>query len=133
MSQDHTHQPGKKVAVPPLWAEPGAASSPFFALPTPTSGDIAPLYSQMPDTTPQQPRPVSPQPRPITHQQVAQGPGHQSQTPRQRQERGLAAPNPARLQRLCRRLRQTHRCPDEGCVLSRARQDNTLGQFPDIR
>ena len=131
MSQDHTHQPGRKPAVPPLWAEPSVASSPFFAIPIPpTKSDIVP-FSQMPETTPQQPRPGSPQPGPITHQQVAQGPGQQPQTPKQGQ--GLAAPNPARLQRLCRRLRQTHRCPSGGCVLSRARQDDTLGQFPDIR
>jgi hypothetical protein len=137
MSQDHTHEPGPQPAVPSPWAEPGAAPSPFFAIPTPsTSGDIAPSYSRMPETTPQQSWPVSPQPtEPVTDQRAEQGSGQQSQAPQQRQaqERGLATPNPARLRRLCRRLRETHRCPGGGCVLSRARQDNKLGQFPDIR
>ena len=130
MNQNHTPEPGRQPAVPPLWAEPGAASTPFFAIPTPSiNSDIAPLYSQTPDTTPQQPRPVSPQPPgPVTDQRVEQGSDQQPQ--------GLTAPNLARLRRLCRRLRETHRCPGSsggGCVLSRARQDNTLRRFPDIR
>ena len=124
MSQDHTHQPDRQAAVPSLWAEPGAASSPFFAIPTPsTSGDIVPPYSQMP---------VSPQlPGPVTDQRVEQGPGQQPQAPPQGQAQGqgFTAPNSARLQRLCRRLRETHRCPGR-CVLSRARQDDVLGRFP---
>jgi hypothetical protein len=131
MSQDHTHQPGREAA-PSLWAEPGAASSPFFAIPTPsTNSNIAPLYPQPPETTPQQPWPVPPQPGPVTDQPVEQGSGQQPQAPHQAQ--GFAAQNPARLRRLCRRLQETHRCPSGGCVLSRARQDRTLGQFPDIR
>ncbi len=131
MSQDHTHQPGRQAAVPPLWAEPSITPSPFFTLPTtpPNSSDIAPPYSQT--LTQRQPWPVSP-PGPVTDQRIEQGPGQQPQTPKQAQGQGLAAPDSARLRRLCRRLRQTHRCPGN-CVLSRARQDDTLGQFPDIR
>jgi hypothetical protein len=134
MSHNHTHEPGRKAAVPLPWAEPGVASSLFFAIPTPsTSGEIVPPYSQMSETSQRQPWPVLPQPPgPITDQQVEQGPGQQPQAPQQGQRQGLAATYPARLQRLCRRLRETHRCPGE-CVLSRARQDNKLGQFPDIR
>jgi hypothetical protein len=137
MNQNNTPEPGRQSAVPSLWAEPGAAPSPFFTMPTPsTSGDIVPPYSQTPERTPQQPWPVSPQPPgPVTDQQVEQRPDQQPQAPQQGQwqGQGLAAPDPARLRRLCRRLRETHRCPGGGCVLSRARQDNTLGQFPDIR
>jgi hypothetical protein len=127
MSHNHDHKPGTPAT--PLWA-----SSPFFAIPTPNSGDIVPL--QMPQTTPQQSWPVSPQPGPVTDQPVEQGSGQQSQAPHQSQEQELTAQSPARLRRLCRRLRETHRCPGSsagGCVLSRARQDDRLGQFPDIR
>ena len=138
MNQNHTHQPGRRSAVPPTWAEPDMASSPFFTLPTPpTNSDIVPPYSPTPETTPQQPWPVSPQPGPVTDQPVEQRAGQQPQAPHQAQEQELAAQSPARLRRLCRRLRETHRCPGSGggggCVLSRARQDDTLGQFPDIR
>ncbi len=131
MSQDHTHEPGRQSAAPPLWAEPGMAPSPFFTIPTPsTNSDIAPSYSQMPETTPQQPWPVSPQPGPATDQRIGQRSDQRPQAPQQ--EQGLAAQNPARLRRLCRRLQETHRCPGR-CVLSGGRQDRTLGQVPDIR
>ena len=132
-SQDLTHQPGRQSAMPPPWAEPGAAPSPFFTIPTPpANSDIVPSYSRMPETTPQQPWPVSQPPGPATDQRIGQRPGQQPQAPQQRQGQGLAAQNPARLRRLCRRLRETHRCPGR-CVLSGGRQDRTLGQVPDIR
>jgi hypothetical protein len=136
MNQNPTPEPGRQFAVPPPWAEPGAAPSPFFAIPTPsTSGEIVPSYSEMPETTPttpQQPWPVSPQPGPVTDQRVEQGSAQHPQAPHHTQGHALAAPDSARLQRLCRRLRETHRCPGR-CVLSGGRQDRTLGQVPDIR
>jgi hypothetical protein len=121
MSQDHTHEPGRNAAVPLPWAEPGVASLPFFVIPTPNSGDIVPPYSQMPETTPQQPWPGSPQPEPVTDQRIGQGPDQQRRAPQRGQQRRRLA-TPARLQRLCRHLRETHRCPGE-CVLFRARHD----------
>jgi hypothetical protein len=137
MSHNHEHKPDTQSAAPSLWDVPGVASSPFFTLPTPASGGMVPRYPQMPETTPQPSWPGSPQPGPVTDQPVEQGSSQQSQAPQQQaQGQGLAAPNLARLQRLCRRLRETHRCPGSGgggCVLSRARQDDRLGQFPDIR
>jgi hypothetical protein len=39
--------------MPLPWTEPDVETSPFFTIPTPTSGDIMPPYSQMPETTPQ--------------------------------------------------------------------------------
>jgi hypothetical protein len=134
MNQHHTPEPGRQPAVPSLWAEPGAAPSPFFTIPTPsTNSDIMPPYSQIPGLTPQQPWPGSPQPGPVTDQRIEQRSGQQPQAPHQSQAQGLAAQNPAQLRRLCRRLRETHRCPGDGCVLSRARQDDKLQEFPDIR
>jgi hypothetical protein len=128
MSQNHTPQPGRKAAVPLPWAEPGIAPSPFFTIPTPNSGDIAPPYPQMPETTPQQPWPGSPQLEP-TDQRIEQEPDHrigqgsdqELQAPQRGQQRRRLA-TPARLQRLCHHLRATNRCPGE-CVLSRARHE----------
>ena len=122
MSQNRENKPERKPTVPLSWAEPGAASSPFFTIPTPNSGDIVPPYSQMPETTPQQPRVESPQPELVTDQRIGQGSDQQLRAPQRGQQRRRLA-TPARLRRLCRRLRETHRCPGGGCVLSRARHD----------
>lgn len=135
MNQDRPQQPGKEPAVPPPWAEPGIAPSPFFAMPTstPTGGEMVVPHMQPPVVREQGPWPPSPQPAGQgPDQQGGQGPDQQSQAPSQWQGQALTDQHQAQLQRLCRHLRATDRCPGR-CVLSRARQDRRLRGFPDLR
>jgi hypothetical protein len=127
MSRDWEHEPGAQPHAP-RWAEPPVAPEPFFAMQdtVPTGGELVP-YPQMPVVNEQQPwPPPAQQTELVAGQQVGQGPDQQPQG----QE--LAGRDRAQLQRLCRRLRATHRCPGQ-CVLSRARQDRRLRGFPDLR
>lgn len=129
MSQDREHMPGAQPTVPSLWAQPPVAPVSFFEIPTPipTGGELVVLQQQ--PVIPEQ-RPWSPplQAGPVAGQSADLV--SQQQAPPQGQV--LADQNRAQLQRLCRRLRETHRCPGQ-CVLSRARQDRLLRQFPDLR
>lgn len=130
MSRDREHKPGAQLALPSLWAQPPVAPVSFFAMPTdvPTGGEVV-VLSQQPLVAREQ-RPWSP---PLQAGLVAGQSADlvsQQQVPPQGQV--LADQNRAQLQRLCRRLRETHRCPGQ-CVLSRARQDRLLRQFPDLR
>lgn len=131
MNQDRPQQPGKEPAVPPLSAEPGMAPSPFFAMPipAPTGGEVIVPQQQPPVVNEQQPwPPPAQQAELVADQRVGQAPDPQ-QPP---QGQGLADQHQAQLQRLCRHLRATDRCPGR-CVLSRARQDRWLRGFPDMR
>lgn len=127
MSQDREHKPAKHRPVPPLWAEQGVAPSPLFSMPgnVPTGGEIAVPDARPPVVNTQQPWPPSPQQAgPVINQSA------DSVSPRQSpQGQELAAQHEAQLQRLCRHLRETDRCPGE-CVLSRARQNRRLRGFP---
>jgi hypothetical protein len=135
MSQDRPQQPGKEPAAPPLWDEPGMAPSSLFAMPTPTptGGELVVPHTPPPVVGEQGPWPPSPQAAGKGPDQPGgQGPDQQPQAPPQWQGQGLADQSRAQLQRLCRHLRATDRCPGQ-CVLSRARQDRWLRGFPDMR
>lgn len=128
MSHDRERKPAKQPPRPPLWAEQGITPSPFFRMPTvPTGGEIVVPDARPPVVNAQRPWPLSPQQTgPVVNQSA------DSVSPRQSpqgQGRGLAGQDRAQLQRLCRHLRRTGRCPGE-CVLSRARQDRRLRGFP---
>jgi hypothetical protein len=129
MSEDREHKPAKHLPVPPPFAEPGMAPSPFFAMPptSPTGGELVVPDGRPPVVNEQQPWP-SPQPAwPIAN------PSANPLSPRQSpQGQELTAQHQAQLQRLCRHLRETDRCPGE-CVLSRARQNRQLRRFPRMR
>lgn len=129
MSEDREHKPAKHRPVPPPFAEPGMAPSSLFAMPptSPTSGELV-VPQQQPLVNGQQPWPPSPQPAgPVADQSA--NPVSPRQLP---QGQELTAQHQAQLQRLCRHLRETDRCPGE-CVLSRARQDRQLRRFPRMR
>ena len=125
MSEDREHKPAKHRPVPPPFAEPGMAPSPLFAMPTtpPTGGELV-VPQQQPIMNGQQPWPPSPQ-------QVGPVVNPSANPVSPQQDQGLAAQHQAQLQRLCRHLRETDRCPGE-CVLSRARQNRRLRRFPGM-
>jgi hypothetical protein len=125
MSGDREHEPTKQPPVPPRWAEPDMALSPFFDMRAtrPAGGELV-VPQQQPLVNEQQAWPPPPQQAgPVANQSA------DSVSPQQSpQGQGLAAQHEAQLQRLCRHLRRTGRCPGE-CVLSRARQNRRLRGF----
>lgn len=129
MSQDRKHEPGAQPPVPQLWAQPPVAPVSFFILPdnVPTGGEIA-VPQQQPVVNAQQPWPPPPQQTGLVAGRSANSVAPQ-QSP---QGHMVAAANRAQLQRLCQHLRRTGGCPGE-CVLSRARQDRRLRNFPGAR
>lgn len=132
MNQDREHKPAKRQPLSAPFAEPGMDTSPFFTMPSnvPTGGELV-VPPQQPVINEQRPWPPSPQlTGPIADQLVRQTPDQQPQTPLRGQ--GLAGGDRAQLQRLCRHLRRTGRCPGQ-CVLSRARHNRLLRRFPDMR
>jgi hypothetical protein len=127
MSRDWEHEPAKQPPTPPPWAEPPVAPEPFYAMPdtVATGGEIV-VPQQQPVVNAQQPWPP-----PLQQTGPVAGRSANPVSP-QPQGQGVPGRNRAQLQRLCRRLRATHRCPGE-CVLSRARQNRRLRRFPDLR
>lgn len=132
MNEDREHKPAKQPPVLRPWAEPGMDTSPFFTMPAhvPTGGELV-VPPQQPVIHEQQSWPPSPQSTgPIADRQIGQTPDQQPQTPPLGQ--GLAGLDRRQLQRLCRHLRRTGRCPGE-CVLSRSRHNRLLRRFPNLR
>lgn len=128
MSEDREHKPANRP-VPPPFAEPGMTPSPFFAMPptSPTGGELVVPEARPPVVNEQRPwSPSSRQSGPIAN------PSANPVSPEQPPHQGVGGLDRAQLQRLCRHLRETDRCPGE-CVLSRARQDRQLRRFPRMR
>ena len=126
MNHNPDHQPAKRQSLSPF-AEPDITPSPLLTSlrGTATGSEIAVPDERSPVTHGQQ-RPWPPSPPQIE-------PAANLRTRRwsYQQTAGVASQNRAQLQRLCRHLRHAGRCPGE-CVLSRARQDRRIRQFPDI-
>jgi hypothetical protein len=129
MNQDRSHKPDAQRPVQPPCAEQGMTPSPLFDMSRigQRSGEIV-VAQQQPVVNTRQPWP-----RPSQQAGLVAGQSANPVSPQQQpQGQGLAEQHEAQLQRLCRRLRATHRCPGE-CVLSRARQNRRLRGFPDLR
>lgn len=123
MSQDRDSKPATAK-------QPPAPLRFTFTMPTnvPAGGELVVPHAQPPVGNEQRPQPPSSQPTgPLPNPQR-----RQPQTPPQPQGQPLGGLDRAQLQRLCRHLRETDRCPGE-CVLSRARQDRRLRRFPRMR
>lgn len=125
MNPNPDHKPAKRQPLLPPFAEPGITPSLLFKMPS--TGDMVP-YQQTPLTRESPWPPPLPQAGPVFNQRIE----HRPDQPSQGQPQELAAQDRAQLQRLCRHLRETDRCPGE-CVLSRARQNRRLRRFPGIR
>jgi hypothetical protein len=124
MSQDREQEPVKRQPAP-QFAEPDTGFSSFFDMRTtrPAGGELV-VPQQQPLLNEQQPWPPPPQQAgPVAHQSA------DSVSPQPSAEgQGVAGQHQAQLQRLCRHLRRTGRCPGE-CVLSRGRQNRRLRGF----
>lgn len=133
MSEDRENKAAKRQPLPPPFAEQGIAPSPFFSMPGNVSAGGEVAVPQHRPLNEQQLRPSLQQAASLADHRVGQTPDQQPQAPPQQQspQPGLVGQNRAQLQRLCRHLRETDRCPGE-CVLSRARQDRKLRDFPDM-
>jgi hypothetical protein len=111
MSEDREQEPVKRQPAT-QFAEPDTEFSSFFDMRTTrsTGGELV-MPPQQPLVNEQQPWPPPPQQAgPVAHQSV------DSVSPQQPpQGQGLAEQHEAQLQRLCRHLRRTGRCPGE-CV-----------------
>jgi len=126
MNPNSGHTPAKRQPLLPPFAEPGIASSPFFMPSSPPRTEVLP-YQQTPLTRESSWPPPPPQAGPVINRSA--NPVAPQQSPR---GQTVAAANRAQLQRLCQHLRHTGGCPGE-CVLSRARQNRRLRNFPGAR
>jgi hypothetical protein len=126
MNQNPDHTPPKRQPLLPPFAEPGITPSAFFMPSSPPRTEVLP-YQQTPLTRESPWPPPPPQAGPVINRSA--NPVAPQQSPR---GQTVAAANRARLQRLCRHLRETDSCPGE-CVLSRARQNRRLHRSPRMR
>ncbi len=134
MSEDRENKAAKRRPLLPPFAEQGIAPSPFFSMlgNVPTGSEV--VVPQDHPLNEQQLRPSPQQATSLADHRIGQTPDQQPQVPPQQQlsrQPGLVGQDREQLQRLCRHLRRTGRCPGE-CVLSHARQNRRLRDFPGM-